>query len=132
MKWATPSAWLREGFNVSGRIDSMKRHYESIHARDLTEDHMAHLIWGFMAIVHVVAVFPHMNDLADYEQLRRTHVRSADAQTRALVGDGGFRPAAVQHSYVEARPLQPLEEGGEGDSVAADMLLPAHKAAAAE
>ena len=43
---------------VSGRIDSMKRHYESIHARDDSEDHMAHLIWGFMAVAHVVAVFP--------------------------------------------------------------------------
>jgi len=58
MKWDDPSGWLKEGFKVSGRIDSMKRHYESIHARDDSEDHMAHLIWGFMAVAHVVAVFP--------------------------------------------------------------------------
>ena len=43
----------------------MKRHYESIHARDLSEDHMAHLIWGFMAIIHVVAVFPQLNNLQE-------------------------------------------------------------------
>jgi len=65
MKWANPTTWLKEGFAVSGRIDSMKRHYESIHARDLSEDHMAHLIWGFMAIIHVVAVFPQLNNLQE-------------------------------------------------------------------
>lgn len=72
----------------------MKRHFESIHACDQSEDHMAHLIWGFMAVVHVVAVFPQMNDLADYEVLRRQNVRSADAETRALVGDGVPSPAS--------------------------------------
>jgi len=122
MKWANPTTWLKEGFAVSGRIDSMKRHYESIHARDLSEDHMAHLIWGFMAIIHVVAVFPQLNDLANYEGLRRKHVRSADAETRALVGDGGFRPAAVTHSYVEAKPLQPSAADEEVPSTRRDWL----------
>merc|ERR1719321_684776 len=71
LKWSDPNKWMREGFNVSDRVSSMKRHYESIHARDETEDHIAHLIWGFMAITHVVAVFPQMNDLHNFEALRR-------------------------------------------------------------
>ena len=93
LKWADANAWMREGFVVSARIDSMKRHYESIHARDASEDHMAHLIWGFMAITHVIAVFPQANDLENYEQARRANFAAADCETRALVGeDGGFRP----------------------------------------
>jgi hypothetical protein len=45
LKWADASGWMRDGFMVSQRIDSMKRHYESIHKRDESEDHLAHLIW---------------------------------------------------------------------------------------
>ena len=67
---------------------------------------------------------PPATDRANYEGLRRKHVRSADAETRALVGDGGFRPAAVTHSYVEAKPLQPSAVDGEVPSTAADMLMP--------
>ena len=50
--------WQREGFPISARIDSLKRHYECVHARDYSEDHIAHLIWGFMAIAHVNRLFP--------------------------------------------------------------------------
>lgn len=76
----------------------MKRHYESIHARDATEDHLAHLIWGFMAVTHVVAVFPHCNDLHDYELLRRRNIVAMDEKLQALVGDGGFRAARAGQS----------------------------------
>jgi hypothetical protein len=64
----------------------MKRHFESLHAKDFTEaartvtsihpnlnfreDHISHLIWGFMAITHVLTVFPLRNDLINYEHLR--------------------------------------------------------------
>lgn len=134
---------MRQGFVVSARFDSMKRHYESLHAQvrvgsngpqgcvlppvsafllcicrytahegclglmhkhviqflpqrlflvaafigpvfrvkpgccscqDRTEDHLAHLIWGFMALTHVIAVFPHTNDLVNFEALRRRNV----------------------------------------------------------
>ena len=62
---------LDAGFKLSARIDSLKRHFESVHARDYSEDHIAHLIWGFMAIYHVNALFPQMNDLPNFEALRR-------------------------------------------------------------
>jgi hypothetical protein len=42
--------------------------------QDRTEDHLAHLIWGFMALTHVIAVFPHTNDLVNFEALRRRNV----------------------------------------------------------
>ena len=49
IKWKDGAqTWMREGFAVSARFDSMKRHYEGVHAQDRTEDHLAHLIWGFM------------------------------------------------------------------------------------
>ena len=57
---------------VRSRFDSMKRHYESVHAQDRSEDHLAHLIWGFMALTHVIAVFPQLNDLVDFETSRQS------------------------------------------------------------
>ncbi len=32
---------------------------------------MSHLVWNLMAIYHVIVVFPHLNDLIDYEAKRR-------------------------------------------------------------
>jgi hypothetical protein len=32
-RWSDPAAWMRQGFVVSARFDSMKRHYESLHAQ---------------------------------------------------------------------------------------------------
>jgi len=79
LKWEDANQWMREGFVVSRRIDSMKRHFESLHAKDPTEDHIAHLIWGFMAITHVCQVFPHRNDLVDYETVRKLNVTADEA-----------------------------------------------------
>ena len=59
----------------------------------LVQDHVAHLIWGFMAIAHVVAIFPQKNDLIDFESMRRANLKEMDQQTQELVGDGGFRVA---------------------------------------
>ena len=42
-----------------------------VHARDYSEDHIAHLIWGFMAIYHVLLLFPEKNDMPNFEVLRR-------------------------------------------------------------
>ena len=39
--------------------------------QDYSEDHIAHLIWNFMAIYHVLCVFPHMNDLVNFEALKQ-------------------------------------------------------------
>lgn len=101
IKHKDPTDWMRSGFPVSARIDSMKRQYESLHAHDTSEDHLAHLIWGFMAVMHVVALFPQKNDLIDFERIRRKNVLAADQSTQELVGDGGFRAALHRQS---ARP----------------------------
>eukprot|EP00455_Lapot_gusevi_P055526 TRINITY_DN9033_c0_g1_i1.p1 TRINITY_DN9033_c0_g1~~TRINITY_DN9033_c0_g1_i1.p1 ORF type:complete len:281 (+),score=95.45 TRINITY_DN9033_c0_g1_i1:84-926(+) len=70
IKWADPTVWKREGFLLSKRIDSLKRHFDSAHLHDFTEDHIAHLTWNFMAVYHVAVVFPHLNDLTNYEEMR--------------------------------------------------------------
>jgi hypothetical protein len=70
IKWNDPTVWKREGFVVSKRIDSLKRHLDSCHLLDQSEDHIAHLTWNFMAVYHVVVVFPYLNDLVDYEALK--------------------------------------------------------------
>jgi hypothetical protein len=33
LKWKDPTAWQRNGFPLASRIDSLKRHFESVHAR---------------------------------------------------------------------------------------------------
>lgn len=129
LKWKKPSTWLREGFLISTRIDSMKRHYESIHAREESEDHIAHLIWGFMAVVHVVACFPQMNDLYNLEKIRRLNVSTVDEDVQSLVGDGGFRPVRPSsgdhsssnnkyHAAVESVRQNLMKTESNGDSIA--------------
>jgi len=61
--------WMKDGFKLSKRVDSLKRHIDEAHHKDYREDAIAHLIWNFMAIHHVKCVFPHMNDLPNFEQL---------------------------------------------------------------
>lgn len=70
VKWKQdPGLWLREGFLISSRVDSMLRHFWSIHARDWTEDHIAHGIWNLMSLYHVLVTFPEKNDLTDFSAL---------------------------------------------------------------
>lgn len=71
LKYADAEAPLRDGFPISQRIDSLKRHFEGVHRRLTDEDHIIHLLWNFHAIAHVLAVFPHLNDLVDYRALGR-------------------------------------------------------------
>eukprot|EP00404_Azadinium_spinosum_P026574 CAMPEP_0180671298 /NCGR_PEP_ID=MMETSP1037_2-20121125/64501_1 /TAXON_ID=632150 /ORGANISM="Azadinium spinosum, Strain 3D9" /LENGTH=158 /DNA_ID=CAMNT_0022700319 /DNA_START=191 /DNA_END=664 /DNA_ORIENTATION=+ len=47
-------AWQVEGFKVSKRIDSLKRHFDEAHHMEYDEDAIAHLIWNFMAVFHVI------------------------------------------------------------------------------
>jgi hypothetical protein len=64
----------RQGFPLSRRVSSAKRHYDGVHHRDRTEDHIAHLIWNLMANYHVAVMFPEKNDLppkADSAALRK-------------------------------------------------------------
>ncbi|MFT4552450.1 MAG: hypothetical protein ACI9S8_001075 [Chlamydiales bacterium] len=70
IKFADPTHWKREGFPISKRISSLKRHFDAVHAKKSDEDHVAHLIWNFMAIYHVLTVHPELNDLTNYEVLR--------------------------------------------------------------
>ena len=105
LKWSDPTVWMREGFDVASRLASMKRHFESVHASDSSEDHLAHLIWGFMALTHVIAVFPQLNNLTNYEAIRRRNVSAADQHVMALVGDGGFRAGVARQSARAVRTL---------------------------
>lgn len=65
-------SWQVEGFPISKRIDSLKRHIDEAHHMEYEEDAIAHLIWNFMAIYHVLTLFPDMNDCPNYEQMRRS------------------------------------------------------------
>jgi len=65
-------SWQTEGFPVSKRIDSLKRHIDEAHHMEYEEDAIAHLIWNFMAVYHVCKLFPDLNDLPNYEMLRRS------------------------------------------------------------
>lgn len=77
VKWKKdPGAWLRDGFQISARVDSMQRHYWSIHAKDWSEDHLAHGIWNLMALYHVVVNFPEMSDLTNFRDLREEAARA--------------------------------------------------------
>ena len=42
---------------------------DEAHLKDFHEDAIAHLIWNFMAIYHVLKVFPELNDLPNYEAM---------------------------------------------------------------
>jgi len=71
VKWKKdPGAWMRDGFVISARVDSMQRHYWSIHAKDWSEDHLAHGIWNLMALYHVLVNFPEQNDMINFLELR--------------------------------------------------------------
>ena len=50
IKWADPSTWQREGFIISKRVDSAKRHFDSAHTKDYEEDHIAHLSLFYFSI----------------------------------------------------------------------------------
>ena len=58
---------MRDGFPLSKRVDSLKRHIDESHQKLWHEDAIAHLIWNFMAIYHVLKVMPEKNDLLQYE-----------------------------------------------------------------
>jgi histidinol-phosphate aminotransferase len=69
LKYADATIPMRKGFALSSRMDSLKRHFESVHQQEQDEDHVIHLLWNFHAIYHVLVVFPHLNDLVDYSAL---------------------------------------------------------------
>ena len=66
------NAWMKEGFKLTKRVDSVKRHIDEAYHHERHEDAIAHLIWNFMAIYHVLVVFPSKNDLPDFEALARS------------------------------------------------------------
>ena len=80
LKYADPELPMREGFLLSKRIDSLKRHFEGVHRRMTDEDHITHLLWNFHAIFHVSVLFPEKNDLVDYTAVQRG--RAGSPRTR--------------------------------------------------
>jgi hypothetical protein len=68
VKWGDENAgkWRVEGFPISKRMSSTKRHFDQVHRLAFDEDHIAHLIWNFSAIFHVLVAFPHLNDLDSF------------------------------------------------------------------
>jgi len=76
LKWGEEAStqWKREGFTLSKRISSLKRHFDGVHQFDTSEDHVAHLIWNFMAVYHVLVIRPDLNDLFNYEEIRNKKV----------------------------------------------------------
>ena len=70
LKYKDPTIPMREGFLISKRIDSLKRHLEGVHRRLTDEDHIIHALWNFMAIYHVSVVFPNKLDLVDYTSIQ--------------------------------------------------------------
>lgn len=73
IKYKDPTTWKQEGFQISSRISSLKRHFDSVHGKKSDEDHIAHLIWNFMAIYHVLNIHPELNDLINYEAIKKPH-----------------------------------------------------------
>jgi histidinol-phosphate/aromatic aminotransferase/cobyric acid decarboxylase-like protein len=84
LKYKDAEQPLREGFPLSKRIDSSKRHFEGVHRRLTDEDHVTHLLWNMHAIYHVSVVFPEKNDLIDYSSVEKARAPSLPRQ--------GYRP----------------------------------------
>lgn len=75
-------------------------HFDGVHSRDHSEDHVAHLIWNFMAIYHVLVMRPDLNDLPSFEDIRRAHGTSDSSNSDSedlLVAAG----AAAAKSFVD-------------------------------
>jgi hypothetical protein len=70
-KFDDARSWEYEGFPIGYRMASLKRHLDSVFARHQDEDHIAHLLWNYMAIYQVCKTHPHLNDLPDYVALIR-------------------------------------------------------------
>ncbi|MCA9676067.1 MAG: histidinol-phosphate aminotransferase family protein [Kofleriaceae bacterium] len=101
LKYADAAAPLRDGFRLSTRIDSLKRHFEALHRRLTDEDHAIHLLWNFHAIYHVAVLFPDLNDLVDYQAARRGHAAAAPppryepTTSRQQIAGRALPPSAV-------------------------------------
>lgn len=70
-KFDNARSWEYEGFPLGYRMGSLKRHMDSVIARQVDEDHIAHLVWNYMAIYQVCMTHPHLNDLPDYSAIRK-------------------------------------------------------------
>lgn len=70
-KFDNARSWEYEGFPIGYRMASLKRHLDFIFARMEDEDHIAHLIWNYMAIYQVCMTHPHLNDLPNYSEMRK-------------------------------------------------------------
>ena len=51
---------------MSKRVDSLIRHYTSVHCGMQDEDHIIHALWNLHAIYHNLKLFPEKNDLVKF------------------------------------------------------------------
>jgi len=63
LKYADPTQWESAGFSVRSRIASLKRHLDYVLSNATDEDHIAHLLWNYMAVYQVLHTHPSANDL---------------------------------------------------------------------
>ncbi len=70
-KFDNARGWEYEGFPIGYRMASLKRHLDFLFARKQDEDHIAHLIWNYMAIYQVCITHPHLNDMPNYTAMRK-------------------------------------------------------------
>ncbi len=98
LKYADPAAPLRDGFPLSRRVDSLERHFQSVFAGAVDEDHVIHLLWNFHAIDHVQATMPEKNDLVAYAEPGVRAARPPRYQptsSREKIARAALPPAAV-------------------------------------
>lgn len=68
LKYEDPEFELKDGFVMSKRVNSLLRHFISIYENKTNEDHIINALYCFHAIYCNIKLFPHMNDLTNYEE----------------------------------------------------------------
>jgi len=81
LKYEDPLQELREGFKLSKRVDSLIRHFTSVHLGMRDEDHIIHALWNFHAIYHNLILFPDKNDLVNFSLKNAIEYKKYDPTT---------------------------------------------------
>ena len=81
LKYEDPLQELREGFKLSKRVDSLIRHFTSVHIGMRDEDHIIHALWNLHAIYHNLVLFPEKNDLVNFSLKNAIEYKKYDPTT---------------------------------------------------
>ena len=81
LKYEDPLQELREGFKISKRVDSLIRHFTSVHFGMRDEDHIIHALWNLHAIYHNLMLFPEKNDLVNFSLKNAIEYKKYDPTT---------------------------------------------------